>query len=90
MPRESEFERLTQEWRADVKKRLDDQANEIDSFRNGLTSLILTSSTNVALGELEKRVRELEKFQMKAIATVAAAQVFVAVVWAVIIFLVKK
>lgn len=84
------LDQLTQEWRESVVKRLDTQDERLEDIREALTQLMLNTSTNAALGELEKRVRDLEKFQIRAVTTVAVTQVVIAIVWAIISRLLVK
>lgn len=90
MPRDPEFDELTKEWRASVSKRLDDQYDKLDEYRNALTQLMLTASTNLALGELEKRVRELEKFQTKVLTVIGLTQLLLGCIWALLVKFVFK
>ncbi len=84
MGRDPEIDQLTQEWRAAINKRLDKQDEQLEAIKVAQTQLMLNSSTSAALGELEKRVRELEKFQIKAVTVIAVAQIVIAVAWALI------
>ena len=88
---QSRSEELTAEWRQDIKDRLGKQDEQLQAINEALTNLMINSSSTKALGELEARVRELEKFQVRALAVVATSQVAIAIVWALIVnFVFKK
>lgn len=81
MPRDYERDRLTDEWREHVINRLDEQHREVGKLQESIVQLMLNTSTNKSLGELEMRVRELEKFQVRVVAAVIVAQLFLGITW---------
>ena len=86
----AEIERITTEWRSLIIKRLDSQDEKLDKLRESQVQLMLSSSTSKALGELEARVRKLEKFQIQAMTVIAVTQIVVAIVWALLVKFVFK